>query len=318
MKIKRILVPTDFSSCSNAALDQAVLLALAHRAELVVLHVVELHAIDPVGPEPAYPDVEEIHRRLEAIAGDEMGRLIAQRSAESLALKDVMRRGVAAAPTIVAYAEQAHADLIVMGTHGRRGLRRLLLGSVTEEVVSTAGCPVLTVHPGKDQPAGAPAAGISDVSRAERIVVPHDFSADADAALGVAQELARQYGSRIDVIHVIAPPIDPEMYTPLHDPARAASQVAVRQEVTRRLNERIEAKMLPGITIEAHVCDGHAASGIVDFAHDQQANLIVIASHGLSGLRRFLLGSVTASVVRSARCPVLMLRAPNSDQGDEA
>lgn len=303
MNIKRILMPTDFSSCAGVAFDHALVLAKQHGAELHVLHVIELHAAEPIGLGPALPDLEAVHERLDAMAGGEMGKLLEKHGDHPVVIKDALRRGVAAAPSVVAYAEEAAIDLIVLGTHGRRGLRRLLLGSVAEEVVRTAPCPVLTIHGDEAAP---------PVESFSHIVVPHDFSADSDRALALAHELVPS-GGRIDVVHVIAPPMDPEMYTPMHDPHRSFSFVEMRGEVEKRLAERVARRADTEVPVEVHVLDGHAASVIADYADQAAADLVVIASHGLSGLRRFLLGSVTAGVVRAATCPVLTVRGTNPD-----
>lgn len=310
MKIERILMPTDFSGCAQAAFDHALVLARQYDAELHVLNVVELHAAEPIGLGPAFPDLEEIHERLDGIASGEMGKLLARHADRTLMIQDAVRRGIAAAPSIVEYAEEQGVDLIVLGTHGRRGLRRLLLGSVAEEVVRTARCPVLTIR-GDHR---AQTEGESAPKPFDHIVVPYDFSADSDHALTVARQIAPT-GGRIEVVHVIAPPMDPEMFAPMHDPGRSFSFVELRAEVERRLVDRVAGHTGPEVPIEVHVLDGHAASVLADYADSSQADLIVIASHGLSGLRRFLLGSVTSGVVRAAMCPVLTVRG-GSDPED--
>ena len=215
-------------------------------------------------------------------------------------------RGIAVAPAIVEYAEAEEIDLIVLGTHGRRGLRRFLLGSVAEEVVRTAGCPVVTV----------PHEDARHTDSIERIVVPFDFSADSVWALETAKELAATYGSRLDVVHAIMPPMAAGGVA--DSPLPSGVWVDIEKKIREDLVQRVESTAGPEVPIETHVLEGRAAGRITKFAEEMGADLIVIGSHGLSGLRRFLLGSVSERVVRSAHCPVLVTRQPDTvgDSGE--
>jgi len=135
MQVQKILFPTDFSSASEAALDQAISLARDANAKLLLLHVAE--PLPAYGDVPYYaaaePDVPELERRLHAVPVDERVR--------------VERRVVVGFPAeqILAQAAKDEVDMIVMGTHGRTGLMRLLMGSIAEHVVRGATCPVLAV-----------------------------------------------------------------------------------------------------------------------------------------------------------------------------
>lgn len=294
MRPKRILVPTDFSKGARVAFGLGARLAQELGAELHVLHVVVLFADDPHDPRSSFPEDEAVYRRLEASASDALRELAADRVATDLVVRQVQRYAVAPAPEILAYARDHEIDLIVLGTHGRRGMRRFLLGSVAEEVVRTAACSVLTVH-GEDD--SSPAAF-------ERILVAYDFSGDADRALATARNLAARYGGTIDLIHVIAPPMDPDVYVPLHDPQRSFSYVELEDEVRARLEERFAGADQP-VPITIHVRAGHPAEEIVELAEAIEADLVAVGCRGRTGLKRFFLGSVSERVVRTARCPVL-------------
>ncbi len=197
MKVERILMPTDFSDCANAALTHAVVLARQFEAELHLLNVVVLHQDDPNRPGETFPGFEDLHRRWEKAAAGQMKQLLAERPTRELTVFEAQRRDLAAAPAILEYATSEDIDLIILGTHGRRGLRRLFLGSVTEEVVRSAPCPVLTL---RDDETGR-------FHEVNRIVVPFDFSADSHHALDTATELAAKYSATIDLVHVIEPPM---------------------------------------------------------------------------------------------------------------
>lgn len=294
MNIQTILMPTDFSDCSNAALDYALFLAQRHSAELHLLHASVLHAPDPPSLEESkYPPLEEIAARLDAIAEGEMGRLIAEHGDDRLSIREVTRRSVAAAPAIVEYADDEDIDVIVMGTHGHRGVRRWFLGSVTEEVIRTAERPVFTIGN------VAAARGLRAI---ERIVVPFDFSDDARHSLEVAAELAASTESAIDLVHVCAPmvPTAAEVGAPSVDTLYPDSS-EIEAHLQRIVGE------VPDVSIETHVLQGPIAVSLADFAERRQAQLIVIGTHGLSGIPRLMLGSVTERIVRTATCPVLVL-----------
>ena len=146
IRLQKILFPTDFSPCADRAFDLALLLAQHFGAELHMFHAVVLHEDDPHNPAHHFPDPEAIHHRLERLADSEMARLLERQGATEARIRQVKSRGISAAPSILEYADECDADLIVMGTEGRRGPSHLLLGSVAEEVVGHARCPVLTVR----------------------------------------------------------------------------------------------------------------------------------------------------------------------------
>ncbi len=138
VSVRRILSPTDFSSCSRRALQYACMLATALGAELHLLHAV-------LFGEPAGADAEGTASTGELLAR-EAEHLRAEAGSTALDLRQVERRGYSPGVVILEYAAEINAELIVLGTHGRRGAARLLVGSVAEEVIRYANCPVLTVR----------------------------------------------------------------------------------------------------------------------------------------------------------------------------
>jgi nucleotide-binding universal stress UspA family protein len=145
LTVRRILVPTDFSAPSHAALDMAIELGRRFGAELTLMHAHQVPAY--LYPEGMMPLSADIVADLERSIIAELGRLAARASAAGVAATTCHSIGVAV-DEIVRAAAELPADLIVMGTHGRTGIRHALLGSVAEKVVRRAPCPVLTVRPG--------------------------------------------------------------------------------------------------------------------------------------------------------------------------
>lgn len=146
IQLSRILVPTDFSDYSRAALEYGCAVAEKFGAELHLLHVLQ----DLVGlvPEPglAFPPPGDYMRELQASADRALDELPGPLAPEGLSIERATRQGPPFVE-IVRYAREAEIDLIVLGTHGRSGLAHMLLGSVAEKVIRKAPCPVLTVRP---------------------------------------------------------------------------------------------------------------------------------------------------------------------------
>lgn len=300
LQVSRILYPTDFSACAEQALPQARHLASIFAAELHILHALVLYEADPGNAPHRLPDLEQLYQTLEQHAE---GRLRAAEDAEASSagfrVRSAQRRSISAASAILDYTEETEIDIIVMGTHGRRGLRRLLLGSVAEEVVRLAPCPVLTVPERAD---GGPAETV------KRIVVPIDFSEHSRLVLAYASELGAVYEAELLLLHVVDEIIYPDFY-----PYAGTSPRSMTEDLLEQSRQRMKLLLedLSGDTAPAtvHVRAGRAAPTINDFASEQEAGLIVIASHGLTGLSHMLLGSVTQHVVRGAACPVFTVKA---------
>lgn len=302
LAIRRILFPTDFTPCADAALGWALLLAEEHGAELHMLHALVLHGADPRHPGHDFRGAEEeVRRRVAAAAAERLEATAGEHASREVTITTAQRRGIAAAPVILDAAEDEDVDLIAMGTHGR-GLSRLLLGSVAAEVVRLAECPVLTVRgPGRDEevrPAGAP----------DRILVPVDFSEHAATALRYGLGLAETYGAELHVLHVIEEAIYPEFYYPI-----LASSLPTPPELRRRVESELRGwvgeRTGSDGEVAVHVGSGRAPREIAALGEELDADLIVLSSHGRTGLERVLLGSVAEGVVRTARCPVLTVKA---------
>ena len=149
MMLRSVLVPLDFSDVSEAALVYARNLARTYGARLHVMHVMENDFLRPVASDP-HVHAEAMARHLADKLTDEDQRMF-----QAVA---VMRKSDAPADEIVQYAESEHIDLIVMGTHGRKGVAHFFVGSVAEQVVRSAPCPVLTMRPPRGQAADSIAA----------------------------------------------------------------------------------------------------------------------------------------------------------------
>lgn len=298
LEIERILYPTDFSASAAHALPHALRMAREHGAELHLLHALVFHEAEPGSAADRGNHLDDVYETISEEAAARLRDTARGIEAPGLSIQGAQVRAISAAPAILDYAERQSIDLIVMGTHGRRGLRRLLLGSVAEEVARLAPCPVLVV----------PEAAAQEPGSAREIVVPLDFSEHARLALPHAEDFARRLAGRIHLVHVVEEVAYPDFYPPML-PASGSPAEELRQESLRRLELRARDLREHGFDVEAHVRTGQPAPQITELASDVSADLIVIASHGLTGLRHVLLGSVAEQVLRRSHAPVLVIKA---------
>lgn len=293
-EIERVLFPTDFSEPAEAALPYAVRLARAFGAELHLFHATVLHDYHPLQGE-GFPETESLMEILSERSRDLLGKL-KENESSSLVVKEAERRGTAPAPLILDYAAEWNMDLIVMATHGRRGLSHMWLGSVAEEVVRRASCPVLTVRTGAHE---------RELTETGRILVPIDFSDATEQTLQCARTFSTLLDAELHLLHVIEQPIQPVFYEAYTELVPATNEELARTARTE-LNKLQETMGLEKTT--AHVTGGFPATEVLDFAEREEIDLIIMGSQGLTGLAHLLLGSVAERVVRRAPCPVLVVK----------
>ncbi|MBI3002372.1 MAG: universal stress protein, partial [candidate division NC10 bacterium] len=284
----RILVPLDGSPLAETILPVAEEWAKEGEAEVLLLRSVQARPARSGGEREArVRAVEEGEAYLKGIAA----------RIERRGLPHV-RWGVSEEEPAAAIAHAARdgVDLIAMATHGRGGLSRLLLGSVAEAVIRAAGVPVLLI---RGQSAWKPWA-------TRKIVVPLDGSEASEEILPVVQRLA---GPRVLTVLVVKV-IDPLAVSAGEETVRRPDEFMAlqREDAARYLAKVMEPLRARGLRVECHVAVGRPAETIAAVAGREQADLIVMATHGRSGLSRVLLGSVAGGVLRNASVPVLLFR----------
>ena len=211
VRIERILCPIDFSACSRRAFDRAVAIARCYHASVTALHVTWDPLLARVTPYfgPDSPELMTWSTTNREWAADQLAAFL-----PSLSKGVTVDRLTVDAPIvhteILVQAERLRADLIVMGTHGRSGFQRLVLGSVADKVLRTASQPVLTVPPGALDPM------LSGTGPFKRILCATDFSECSKAALQYAASLAETARAKLTAVHVVELPT--QLYDPLHTP----------------------------------------------------------------------------------------------------
>jgi nucleotide-binding universal stress UspA family protein len=278
----RIIVGVDDSEPSKDAVALAARLASEHGGALVLGNSVDwLPLIAELESSGAIVDPTPVVDGLK-----EQGRtLLAQAAAAA------KRWGIEAktcpmegdpAENLLREAAASDCSLIVLGTHGRRGVGRLLIGSTTEAVLRGSNLPVLTIRPG-----AASAAGTRRCF--ERVVVGIDDSEPSDAAVATVCALPAEELRRVVFCSVAG--------------------VAIDKEAQRVVERAVACARVHGIVAEGRVLDGNTERAVIAAALQEQADLIVLGSHGRRGMRRFFLGSVAEGIVRTAPVPVLVVRA---------
>jgi nucleotide-binding universal stress UspA family protein len=299
--IQRILCPVDFSEFSRHALARAVVIARRQVAAVTVLHVVpwQVPVIVSQFAAPAAVPQMLTNAERDSVRRD-LEDFVAPYRTDDVPITTLLIEASSVHAEIVAQAAHLHANLVVMGTHGRTGFQRLLLGSVTERVLRTIPQPVLTVGAHDTQGDAAPLF--------RRVLCAVDFSECSIAALNYAVAITDPY-AHLSAVHVIE--WTPTGYDPLIGPAMTFD--AYRQEAERAGRERLHKLVLPmtrrGRGIEEFVKFGKPYHEILRLADEERYDLIVLGIHGHNPIDRMLFGTTTEPVVRRAPCPVLTVRA---------
>jgi nucleotide-binding universal stress UspA family protein len=300
IQIKRILCPVDFSACSRHALDEAIAIAHLYDACVTAVHVFpEAIAADPFAGLPEFQPFRLTDRHRAHLLGH-LKTFATSEGAEPRRMNFAIREGVDIDSEILAAAEQITPDVIVMGTHGRSGFQRLMLGSVAEKVLRKARCPVLTVSP------KAPDAVPAGPTPFSHIVCGTDFSDSSLAALEYATSFAAQSGAQLDVLSVVQliPIYEMTGAIPLYFPGFIGD---LKADIARQLDSTVAGA---GIRNDVHclVTAGTPYREIVRVASERQADLIVLGAYSHGTIDHLFFGSTANHVVRQARCPVLTVR----------
>lgn len=301
MDIQNVLLPTDFSECADHALSHAVEIADRFDAHLHFLHVVNELDPDWYGINDVKDRAQKLREQIKEEAQDRLNDLVPNRELESTVS---LQLSFDVADTIYEYVDERAIDLVVMGTHGRQGLDRLMLGNVANKIVRHAPCPVMTVREGvpwEDD--------VEDVTF-EDVLAPIDFSEHSQMALRASKDITSAYEARLHMLFVAEKRTVPT-FSDTGIPG--VSVVEMDPEIVKNAETALEQlnDNLGGPEVESryHVREGSVSTDIADFAETNGMDLIVMATRGLTGVSRFLLGSTTERIVRVAPCPVLTLPA---------
>jgi nucleotide-binding universal stress UspA family protein len=291
MQLKSILCPIDFSDFSATAYQHALSLAEYYKARIVALHIVELWKYPFADYAAHEADYAKFSRAMSEGGEVQLQRFVKQYSADRIQPELVIHQGNAP-DYILSFAQKQNIEGIVMGTHGRRGFDRLVLGSTTDKVIRKAACPVLVVSNPAQRALGTEPDGRHRLSR---ILYCTDFSNNSELARGYAISLAEEYRAELILLHVAgnAP-----------DQARAEATVADR---TQELDRLVSEKERKNLRVRSAVRFGKPYEEIVQYATEAHASLIIITARGGDAADRAVFGSTTYRVIQLGPCPVLAI-----------
>jgi len=294
---KHILIPIDGSLLAEAALPAAVFLVEKLQARITLMHVMERNAPDKVHGQPHLKHPQDAERYLKELAKRSFPeRIRVDCHVHANEVDDV-------AGSIVAHADELKHDLVIMCSHGRGAALHLFLGSIAQRVIALGSKPVLITHP-DDQ--GRPPA-----FSCRHILVPMDDNPEHAKALPVSKDLARACRATLHIVSVI-----PELATLSGDQAVASKMLPgttsqllelTAQDANKYFQGLEEGLRQEGFEASAHVLRGDPASVIVEAAVRAQIDLIVVSTHGKTGMDAFWSGSVAHRICSQSRIPLLLI-----------
>jgi nucleotide-binding universal stress UspA family protein len=295
-RFNQILVTTDFSDNSKTALPYAMAFAKGLGGEVTLLNVLErpshLAGLEAVLLQSGDETIGRVYQHLD--------RLAEQAAVPGLVIKTQVRTGKPSREIINA-AQELHRGLLVMATQGYTGLKHTFVGSTTERVIRHVSCPVIAVRGNKKFSPGTHREKIS----IRKVLLTTDFSQNSLKAFPIVQAVAEAFGSHITLLNVVERfPID----VILGEEITRDSSSKLVKEARERLS-KLSLTRLKNCTFKPDtvVRFGAPFAEIVSAAKAMDASLIVVATHGYTGLKHIYLGSVAERVVRHAHCPVLVV-----------
>jgi nucleotide-binding universal stress UspA family protein len=289
----RILFPTDGSEPAETVLEYVLGIASEHDATVHVLHVVD------TGRDSLTRVRDDVVDALER-EGEEIVDEATQRAEErGVSVVSEILRGDPS-ESIVEYSDRSGVDLIVMPTHGRRGVQRFLLGSVTERIINTADVPVVAVNP--DNPLAYPC---------QNVLVPTDGSLGADLALAEGVAVAKATGATLHLLHVVETgSLGPDARSVLKDDE-------LRARANEILDDAVETAESASLdAVESAIEFGVPSKEIRNYVEENAVDLAVLGTRGKTDFSRYVMGGVSSKLVRTAPVPVMWVRGSSESASD--
>jgi len=303
---QRVLLPLDGSELAEGALSYAKGIAGRLGLEVLLLHVAGKGEAESLPLHRAYIDQasERLRREMAEVQGKTGGQPVVVKGEVAVGYP---------AEEILRYAGEKEVDLILMATHGRSGIRRWVLGSVADKVLRSAALPVLLIR------AGMPKDPAYERWSSPKMLVPLDGSELAELVLPHVEALALPQGGAAAEV-VLVGICEPLVLPPVTTPETSVNWGTAADEYLAKSKKSAEgylSKVQRGLTdaglkVSLEVLEGDPATEIIDYASKRQVNLIVMATHGRSGIGRWAYGSVAQKVLHGASSPILLVRPPSA------
>jgi len=294
---KHLLVPLDGSTLAEAALPAAAYLAQKLDARVTLVHVIEQDAPQEIHGQRHLVDPDEARAYLDDVAGRAFPPgLRVKQHVHTAAVSDIAR-------SIVAHEDELAPDLIVMCTHGQSGLRTWLFGSVAQQVIGLGTTPVLLIQPERAEP--------SSGFTCHAMLVPLDGDPGHEHGLVVAAGLAQACGANLHLVMVVPTlgtlPGEDSAAARLLPGATSALLDLAQSDAEAHLRQQVAQLQASGLPVTAAVQRGDAATTIIRTAEQIGANLVVLGTHGRSGMEAFWSESVAPQVIGRSHVPLLLV-----------
>ena len=288
-KLEKLLLSTDGSEFSEGAIREAIKLAKTCSSKLIAISVIETNPeYETIAPQLIEKAEKETRQHLESVKE--------RASKEGVDCEIIARQGENAYKYVIEEAEKNKVEMIIMGRRGRKGIKRLMMGSETARVIGHAPCNVLVV----------PRAATINFNR---ILVATDGSKYSDMAVREAISIAKRRGSSLIAISVVpsegASPFD-IVHTEMMKETIVEKELKLAECTIKDMKEL---SVKEGVSVTGLIFAGKPYDAIITTAKEKQADLIIVGSHGRTGIDRLLMGSVTERVIGLSECAVLVVKS---------
>jgi len=291
MQFRSIICATDFSNFSNRTIPYGVAIAREFEAKLYVCHVIDLSAVTIYGEFQLDPVGQQLRIKQEA-----QSHLTKIPGLDQVQWEPLITVGQPAAE-IARLVDEKGVDLVITSTRGHSGLKRFILGSVTQRLIRTLNCPLLAVQSPEEGFLEKDVSGI----RLKKILIGCDFSEDSILAMSYGLSLAQEFEAELHLIHVVEPPA----YQELLKPADSLQDSVFTDALKEKLNGLVPQDARNWCSLKAAILRGQPYEELVAYALTQEMDMIVLGVRGYGLVRSLLMGSTTDRVVRRSPCPVL-------------
>ncbi len=294
VKLKTILCTTDFSDYSNQTVAYGAAIAKEFDAQLLICHIIDLQFAAIYGTVHFLPP--DLQTQSVETAREQIEELM---QSQSVPWEAVVATGPPA-DEIARVVQDRAIDLAISATHGRTGLKRFILGSVTERLMRSLQCPLLVVRETPPELMPDPTRGL----RFNKILVGCDFSPAANAALEYGVSLAQEFEAELHLIHVLEPQVYSDFLATTLDGAHGDTE-DIKAQLDRRLAKLITPEVMNWCRVKTVVIEGRPFEAITGYAGEKGIDLVVLGVRGHGVVETLFLGSTTDRVIRKAQCPVL-------------
>jgi nucleotide-binding universal stress UspA family protein len=293
MQLKNIICATDFSDLANSAVSCSVSLAKEFNAKLYLCHVIDLSSATLYGDATFAFETQLIH--MEEYAQERLRHIMDKYQVE---WEPLVTTGNAA-DEVARLAEEKNVDMAITATRGHSGLKRVVLGSVTERLMRTLPCPLLAVHGQGGYPDG-------NEIRFKRILIGCDFSSDSNLAFQYGLSFAQEYEAEVHLVHVLEPPVYKDW--PKAEDAKEIVRKGLLEQLTAKLEAMVPTEALNWCKPKTVLLSGQPHVELIKYADAQGIDLIVLGVTGHGLVESFFVGSTTERIMRRSPCAILSVR----------